>query len=182
MLLFFFHLFSPNSDRCKSVAWTFLKGVILVGFLLGFFYLFSWLSIIVWSMDSTLPVSLFHWLFYRYIDGISLRFDSSHMEFPLLSISTNRFWAHYLGFCFHLLISFCLACPCVMWHWFASSHINFNPCMLRFYFFRFNFWMCCKYTLCVAIFFAWLTLGPYYNETILLHLNSFIIVCWLGSI
>lgn len=109
-------------------------------------------------------------------------FNSSHTTFPLLSICTNRLWAHYLGFCLHPSISFFLPCYCIMWLWFASLHPDFNPCTLQFYFFRYNFWTCCKYNLCVAIFFTWLTLGLSYNETILLHLHLFIFMWYLVSI
>ena len=47
---------------------------------------------------------------------------------------------HGGGFCLHFLISIFLAWLCVMWLWFASSHHDLNPCTLRFYFFRFNYY------------------------------------------
>lgn len=96
-------------------------------------------------------MSLFHQLFYRYIDDISPSFDSSHMIFQLLSICVNRLLVYYLGFCLHLSVSFCLASPCIKWLWLASSYPDFNPCTLWFYLFRFNFWTCCNIT-CVLLF------------------------------
>lgn len=114
-------------DNCWNFAW--------------FLWFFSWLSIRLWYMDSTFTMSLFHQLMYRYIDGISPCFDSSHTTFPLLPICANWLWAHYLGFCLHPSISICLARSYVMWLLFASSHSDFNQCTLWFYFFWFNFWI-----------------------------------------
>lgn len=44
-------------------------------------------------------------IFYQYIDCISPFYDPLHTIFHLLSIHTNRIWAHYLGFCLHFSFS-----------------------------------------------------------------------------
>lgn len=115
---------------------------------------------------------LFHRLFYWYIDYISSYFDHLHTTFQLLSICTNRIWAHYLGFFLHFLISIFLAWHCVMWLWFTSSHHNFNLFTLKYYFFRFNYYerMFVHIMSCCYPRFLWLTLGLSYND-ILIKIN-----------
>lgn len=100
------------------------------------------------SITQVVMLLDFNW----YINSSSPHFDESHMTFQLVVNMREPALSTLSSYFVCFSISIRLARPCIMWPYFASSHPDFNPCTSWFYFFQFNFWMSCKYNLCLYLF------------------------------
>lgn len=101
------------------------------------------------------PTLRFHLWVYEFILA-PFYFAEIHFKLAFLLIHDNIQWSNVVVFQSNLNSIFsCFARPCIMWHWFTSSHHDFDSCTSHFFYFTSFFLikmnLCCAYVMCVTI-------------------------------